>query len=80
VKADESEMLTLGTNHPPKTHEHLSLFLNSSEPLLKAPNSKFKAFKNGFKTSSKGPLQTRFKSAREMNEKESPRSIETYLN
>ena len=45
VKADEGEMLTLGTNHPPKSHEHLSLFLSSSEPLLKACNSEITSFK-----------------------------------
>jgi len=39
VEADEGEMLTLDTHHPPRSHEHLNLFLTFSEPLLKAPNS-----------------------------------------
>ena len=44
VRAEEGETLTLGTNHPPKSHEHLSLFLSSSEPLLKACNSEVRSF------------------------------------
>ena len=45
MKADEGEMLTLGTNHPAKSREHLSLFLNYSEPLLKACNSEIRSCK-----------------------------------
>jgi len=45
VEADEGEMLTLGTNHRPRSHEHLSLFLTFGELLLKAPNSELTAFK-----------------------------------
>jgi len=44
VEADEGEMLTLGTDHPPRSHEHQRLFLTFSEPLLKAPNSELRAF------------------------------------
>lgn len=44
AKADEGETLTLGANHPPKSHEHRSLFLISSEPLLKACNYKIRSF------------------------------------
>ena len=44
VKADEGKMLTVGANHPPKSHEHLSLFLSSSEPLLKACNFEIRSF------------------------------------
>ena len=44
VTADEGETLTLGTNHPPKSYEHISLFLSSSEPLLKACNSEIRTF------------------------------------
>ena len=44
VKADEGETLTWGANHPPKSHEHLSLFLISSEPLLKACNFEIRSF------------------------------------
>jgi len=43
MEADEGQMLTLGTNHPLRSHEHLSLFLTFSEPLLKTPNSELKA-------------------------------------
>ena len=56
VKEDEGEMLTLGTNHAPESHEHLSLFLTSSEPLLKLLILNLQHFKNGFKSSAKGPL------------------------
>jgi len=45
VAVDEGEMLTLDTNHPPRNHEYLSPFLTSSEPLLKAPGSESRAFK-----------------------------------
>jgi len=54
VKEDEGEMLTLGTNHAPESHEHLSLFLTSSEPLLKSPNSEFRAFKEWVQDKSEG--------------------------
>jgi len=69
VEADEGEMLTLGTDHPPRRHEHLSLFLTFSEPLLKAPNSKLRALEERVQGKSEGPLQTRFKLARGMNGK-----------
>ena len=44
VEVDEGDMLTLDTNHTPRSHEHLSVFLTFGEPLLKAPNSKLRAF------------------------------------
>jgi len=47
-------MLTLGTNHPPKNHEHLTLFLTSSEPLLKASNFENRTFKEWVQAKSKG--------------------------
>jgi len=54
VEVDEGEMLTLDTNHPPRSHERLSLFLTFSEPLLKAPNFKLRAFKERVQGKSKG--------------------------
>ena len=36
VEADKGDMLTLGTNNPPRSHEHLSLFLTFGEPMLKS--------------------------------------------
>jgi len=47
-------MLTLGTNHPPRSYEHLSLLVTYSELLLKAPNSKLRAFKEKSKGQFKG--------------------------
>jgi len=64
-------MLTVATNHPPKSREHLSLFLTSSEPLHKVPNSEFRAFKEWVQDKSNRSLQTILKSAREMNGRES---------
>jgi len=60
VKVDEGKILALGTNHPPKNHEHLSLFLTSSEPLLKASNFEIRTFKEWVQLSPKGPVQIRF--------------------
>ena len=45
VKIDEGEMLSFSTSHPQKNHEHLSLFLTSSEPLPKVSNFEIRAFK-----------------------------------
>jgi len=73
-------MLTLVTNHPPTSHEHLNLFLTFGEPILKAPNSELRAFKEKVQGKSEESFQTRFKSARGMKGKESLRSRETYLN
>jgi len=53
VEVDEGDMLTLGTSHPPRSHEHLSLFLNFSEPLLEAPNSELRAFEEVVQSKSK---------------------------
>jgi len=54
VKEDEAEMLTLSTNHRPKSYEHLSLFLTSSKPLPKVSNPKIRAFKKWNLDTSKG--------------------------
>jgi len=43
VEADEGEMLTLDTHHPPRSNEHLGLLLTFGEPSLKAPNSELRA-------------------------------------
>ena len=53
IEADESDMLTLGTNHPPRSHEHLILFLTFGEPLLKGPNSELRAFDERIQSNSK---------------------------
>ena len=45
VKTGEGEMLTLSTSHPQKNHEHLSLFLTSSELPPKVSNFEIRAFK-----------------------------------
>ena len=45
VKANEGELLTLGTNHPPKSHKHVILFLTTSEPLPKVSNPRIRTFK-----------------------------------
>jgi len=65
VETDEGQMLTLGTNHRLRSHEHLSLFFTFSEPLLKAPNSKLRAFKERVQGKCEGSPQTRIKSAGE---------------
>ena len=44
VKANEGEILAFSTNHPQKSHEHLSLFLTSGEPLPKVSNPDIRAF------------------------------------
>jgi len=46
-------MLTLGANHRPRRHEHLSLFLNFGEPLLEAPNSELRALEEVVQSKSK---------------------------
>ena len=43
VVVDEGDMLTLDTNHKPRSHEHLSVFLTFGEPLLKAPNTELRS-------------------------------------
>jgi len=45
VKADEGDMLTLDTHHPPRSHEYLGLFLTFGEPSLNAPNFELRAIK-----------------------------------
>jgi len=45
VEADEGDMPTLDTHHPPRSHELLSLFLTFGEPSLNAPNSELRAIK-----------------------------------
>jgi len=32
VEVEEGDVLTVGTSHPPRSHKHLSLFLNFGEP------------------------------------------------
>jgi len=54
VKADKGEMLTSSTSHPQKSHEHLSLFLTSSEALPKVSNPEIRAFKEWAQDKSKG--------------------------
>jgi len=55
VEADEGDMPTLGTNHPPWSHEHLSLFLTFGEQLLQAPNSELTGFEERVQNKSKEP-------------------------
>jgi len=54
VEADEGDMLTLDTHHPPRSHEHLILFLTSREPSLNAPNSELRAIKPVVQTKPEG--------------------------
>ena len=54
MKTDEGQMLSLSRSHPPKNHEHLSLFLASDEPLPKVPNFEIKAFKEWVQDKSEG--------------------------
>ena len=37
MEVDEVHMLTLDTHHPPRSNEHLDLFLTFGEPSLNAP-------------------------------------------
>ena len=53
VEVDEDDMLTLGTNHPPRIHEHLNLFLSFGELTLEAPNSELRAFEEVVQSKSK---------------------------
>ena len=53
MEADEGDMLTLDTNHPPRSHEHLSLFLTFGELLLKAANSELRAIEKVVQSKSK---------------------------
>jgi len=54
VEIDEGEMLPLSTSYPQKNHEHLSLFLTSSELPPKVSNFKIRAFKEWVQDKSVG--------------------------
>jgi len=54
VEADEGEMITLSTNHPPKSHNHLSVLLTFHDPLPKVPSSRIRTYKEWNLDASKG--------------------------
>ena len=54
VKIDEGKMLSLGTSHPQRNREHLSVSLTYCEPLPKVSNFEIRAFKERVQDKSEG--------------------------